>query len=277
MIHHRENLDLRKGQSEFPHAETRISYHGVGRIFTDGKKDFIACSGIDLDIRRGEFVCIIGPSGCGKSTLLNMAAGLLKPSVGQVVYDGKEVGAINHRAGYCTQKDMLLPWRTTQKNVELALELRGVPKAERRAMALAALEKMRLTGKGARYPSQLSGGMLKRAALAQVLVYGPETLLMDEPFGALDAQLRMDLQRDLVRICEDEQKTVLFVTHDLEEAILLGDRVVVFGANPGRIIHVEEIGLERPRDLMTLRADPEFGRIWERLWHLLAPQIGSGT
>mgnify|MGYP001287948987 CR=1 FL=1 len=277
MIHHRERPEALTGPDGSAPAETRISYRGVGRIFTDGKKDFIACSGIDLDIRKGEFVCIIGPSGCGKSTLLNMAAGLLKPTVGTVTYDGRDITSINHNVGYCTQKDMLLPWRTTQKNVELALELRGVARAQRREMALAALEKMRLDGKGSRYPSQLSGGMLKRAALAQVLVYDPETLLMDEPFGALDAQLRMDLQRDLVRICEAEQKTVLFVTHDLEEAILLGDRVVVFGANPGRIIHVENIALERPRDLMTLRADPEFSRIWERLWHLLAPQIGEGS
>lgn len=276
MIHDRHRR-IATVQADGAPEDARVSYRGVGRIFTDGNKDFIACSGVDLDIRRGEFVCIVGPSGSGKSTLLNMAAGLLKPSLGTVRYDGAEITSINHKVGYCTQRDNLLPWRTTQKNVELALELQGVPAAQRRTMATAALEKMQLAGKGARYPSQLSGGMLKRAALAQVLVYGPETLLMDEPFGALDAQLRMELQNDLVRICEDERKTVLFVTHDLEEAILLGDRVVVFGANPGRIIHIEDIQLERPRKLMSLRADPEFTRIWERLWHLLAPQIGASA
>ncbi len=256
-------------------AEPLISYRQVGRIFTDGQKDFIACAGVNLDIMPGEFVCIIGPSGCGKSTLLNIAAGLLPPSVGSVHYGGREVSGINHKVGYCTQKDMLLPWRTTRRNVELALELQGVPAAERRRRGQAALDKMHLSDKGNRYPSQLSGGMMKRAALAQVLVYEPETLLMDEPFGALDAQLRMSLQRDLVRVCEAERKTVIFVTHDLEEAILLGDRVVVFGANPGRIIHVEPVALERPRDLMSLRSDPEFVRIWETLWNLLAPQIGE--
>ena len=258
-------------------SDALISYRGVGQIFTDGDKDFVACSNINLDVHRGEFISVIGPSGCGKSTILNIAAGLLAPSVGEFTYDGKPQRGLNLKVGSCTQKDLLLPWRSTKRNVELALELQGVPKAERSRRAEKILAEMGLEGKGNRYPSQLSGGMLKRAALAQILVYEPETLLMDEPFGALDAQLRMALQRELIAICAKNKKTVIFVTHDLEEAILLGDRVIVFGANPGRIIHEEKINFKGPRDLMALRSDAEFGRIWQRLWQLLGPEIGDDS
>ena len=254
-----------------------LEYRNVQRMFADGARDFVAVQDINLTIKRGEFVCIIGPSGCGKSTLLNMAAGLLHPSEGTVLYQGKEIRALNTQVGYVTQRDTLLPWRTAERNVALALELQGVPAAERKRRVDDVLRQVHLDGKGNRYPSQLSGGMMKRAALAQILVYEPTTLLMDEPFGALDAQLRMSLQRDLLEICEKTEKTVLFVTHDLEEAILLGDRVVVFGTNPGRIIHVEDIHLPRPRDLVSLRSNPEFGATWEKLWGLLAPQIGAHT
>lgn len=255
----------------------QLEYRGVARTFTDGERDFVAVENIDLTVRRGEFICIIGPSGCGKSTLLNMAAGLIQPSAGQVAYGGQPVKDLNTRVGYVTQRDMLLPWRTAARNIELPLELQGVPAPERRRRVDDMLRQMRLEGKGDRYPSQLSGGMMKRCALAQILVYEPETLLMDEPFGSLDAQLRMALQRDLLDYCERAGKTVLFVTHDLEEAILLGDRVVVFGTAPGRIIHVEPIALARPRDLAALRTKPEFTALWEKLWGLLAPQIGAAA
>lgn len=256
-------------------GQVRLQYKDVCRLFTDGERDFVAVDGIDLSVEAGEFICIIGPSGCGKSTLLNMAAGLISPSAGTVHYNGALIRDLNTRVGYVTQRDLLLPWRTTEQNIELPLQLQGVPATERKRLVQQALQQMRLDGKGARYPSQLSGGMMKRAALAQILVYDPETLLMDEPFGSLDAQLRMALQRDLLDICERTSKTVLFVTHDLEEAILLGDRVVVFGTNPGRIIHVETIDLPRPRDLVALRTTPAFAATWEKLWGLLAPQIGA--
>lgn len=250
-----------------------VSYHQVGRTFTTAKRTFTAVQGIDLEIRKGEFICIIGPSGCGKSTLLNMAAGLLTQSTGQVLYDGKPIRGVNNDVGYVTQKDTLLPWRTVEKNVALPLEVQKVPRRERRERVAEVLELVGLGQYGNRYPSQLSGGMLKRAALAQTLVYRPNTLLMDEPFGALDAQLRLNLQKQTLEIWERERKTVLFVTHDLEEAILMADRVVVFGANPGRIIHVEPIGFARPRDFGSLRTEPEFAEVWSRLWALLSPQM----
>jgi NitT/TauT family transport system ATP-binding protein len=251
----------------------QLEYRSVRHQFVDGERDFLAVDGIDLSVRRGEFLCIIGPSGCGKSTLLNLAAGLIHPTEGIVAYRGQPVDGLNTDVGYVTQRDTLLPWRTAARNVSLPLEVQGVPDAERKRRVEKVLDLVGLSRRGNRYPSQLSGGMLKRTALAQILVYEPSTLLMDEPFGALDAQLRMSLQRELLDIWGRNAQTVLFVTHDLEEAILMGDRVVVFGANPGRIIHVEEVSLERPRDLVALRADPRFTSTWEKLWSLLAPQI----
>jgi NitT/TauT family transport system ATP-binding protein len=258
------------------HPETSIEYlfSGVAKEFTtDGDRPFLAVHGINLAIERGTFVSIIGPSGCGKSTLLNMAAGLMRPTRGEVAYRGSAIKGVNTSVGYMTQHNNLLPWRTLEKNVQIALEIQGVRKAERKRRTAEVLKSVGLKGFERRYPSQLSGGMQKRASIARTLIYEPDTLLMDEPFGALDAQLRFALQRQLIELWERDKKTVLFVTHDLEEAILLGDRVVVFGAHPGTIIHVEDISLPRPRDLVALRADPEFTDLWERLWRLLEPQL----
>jgi NitT/TauT family transport system ATP-binding protein len=204
-----------------------------------------------------------------------MAAGLLRPSRGSVEYDGRPVSKINTQVGYVTQKDSLLPWRTVERNVALPLELHRTRRKERTERVKAAIDMVGLKGFESRYPSQLSGGMRKRVGLAQTLIYEPSTLLMDEPFGALDAQLRMVMQQDLLRIWEQQRTTILFVTHDLEEAILMGDRVVVFGARPGRIIHIEDIDLPRPRDLVELRADDTFNETWERLWALLESQMGA--
>jgi NitT/TauT family transport system ATP-binding protein len=258
-------------------APPQLNYEGVSRRFGTGKSAFTAVRDINLTVAAGDFVSIIGPSGCGKSTLLNMAAGLLAPSTGTVRYNGRELKRTNTEVGYVTQKDSLLPWRTAERNVSLPLELHGVRRRERKRRVGEMLEMVGLTNFAHRYPSQLSGGMRKRVGLAQTLIYGPTTLLMDEPFGALDAQLRMQLQEDLLRIAEQEHKTVLFVTHDLEEAILMGDKVVVFSATPGRIIHVEDITLPRPRNLVALRGDATFTATWDRLWSLLSPQLGGGA
>lgn len=254
-------------------APLQLNYSDVGRTFTGPSGSFVAVTDINLEIERGEFVCVIGPSGCGKSTLLNMAAGLLTPTVGEVAYRGEVVRAVNTDVGYVTQKDSLLPWRTVEGNVELPLELHKVRRSERRKKVAEMLDRVGLSQFAGHYPSQLSGGMRKRAMLAQTWIYEPHTLLMDEPFGALDAQLRTNLQADLLSMWEREGQTVVFVTHDLEEAILLADRVVVFGPAPGQIIHVEDIDFERPRDLMELRTTPEFIDIWKRLWGLLEQQI----
>ena len=271
------SVDLRErdGLGSVPQDGFQVEYSSVARSFSGPTGSFVAVTDIDLKVRVGEFVCIVGPSGCGKSTLLNMAAGLLTASEGEVSYSGKLVRGINTDVGYVTQKDSLLPWRTVERNVALPLELHKIGKAERKRRVSEMLRRVGLEKFANHYPSQLSGGMRQRAMLAQTWVYEPFTLLMDEPFGALDALLRTQLQEDLLGMWERDRKTVLFVTHDLEEAILMADRVVVFGAAPGRILHVEEVGFDRPRDLMELRSTPEFVDTWKRLWHLLETQIDA--
>ena len=247
-----------------------FSFRGVTRRFRPADRDeFVALQSVDLDIESGSFVCFIGPSGCGKTTLLNMAAGLLPPSAGTVAFRGQPLTSVNTGVGFITQHDNLLPWRTLEKNVGIALEIEKVPRAERKRRVAEAIDLVGLSGFAKRYPSQLSGGMQKRASLARGLVYEPSTLLMDEPFGALDAQLRFTMQNELLRIWERDRKTIIFVTHDLDEAILLADKIVVFGTRPGRVIHVEDVPLERPRDLAELRGNPVYGEMWERLWKLL--------
>jgi NitT/TauT family transport system ATP-binding protein len=254
-------------------TSVQLEYTDVDREFVSATGTFVALHEINLTVKRGDFLCIVGPSGCGKSTLLNLAAGLLRATHGSVVYDGAEVRGINNDVGYVTQADTLLPWRTVERNVGLPLEVQSVPRKERRERVRQVLARVGLTGFEDRYPSQLSGGMLKRAGLAQTLVYEPQTLLMDEPFGALDAQLRMTLQQELLTLWERDRMTVLFVTHDIEEAILLGNRMVVFGANPGRIIHVEDVTVTREGDFAARRADPAFTDTWERIWALLKPEL----
>lgn len=250
--------------------------------FTDVSKSFEtkdgllhAVSGVNLTVERGEIVTIVGPSGCGKSTLLNMVAGLFPPTEGSVLYNGAPVTDLNMRVGYMTQSDHLLPWRTVLGNVMAPLEIRGVAKSEASARVTQLLELVGLTGFEKSYPDQISGGMRKRTALARLLAYDPETLLMDEPFGALDALLRLRLQVELRALYKKLGKAVLFVTHDLEEAIALGDRCVVFSARPGRILDVIKIPLPPDRDLMQLRYDPSFASTSARLWELLTPELES--
>ncbi|KPM54564.1 ABC transporter ATP-binding protein [Frankia sp. R43] len=246
-----------------------FSFRNVSRRFRSGDGEFVALDSVDLEIESGSFVCFIGPSGCGKTTLLNMSAGLLPPSEGTVLFRGQPLTKVNTGVGFITQHDNLLPWRTLEKNVGIALEIERVPRRERRRRVAEVIELVGLKGFAQRYPSQLSGGMQKRASLARGLVYNPSTLLMDEPFGALDAQLRFTMQKELLRIWERDRKTIIFVTHDLDEAILLADRVVVFGTRPGRVVHVEDVPLERPRDLAELRLSSEYAELWDRLWKLL--------
>jgi NitT/TauT family transport system ATP-binding protein len=253
-----------------------LHFDGVDRHFSSPTGEvFTAVQGIDLRIEPGQFVTIIGPSGCGKSTLLNLGAGLLGPTNGTVYYQGKPIKAVNTDVGYMMQQDHLLPWRTVERNVMLPLEIQKLPRREARQRAAAMIERVGLSGFASYYPSQLSGGMRKRVALARTLVYSPSTLMMDEPFAALDAQLRLVMQRQLLSLWQAERKTVLFVTHDLEEAILLGDLVIVFGTNPGRIIHTERVPLDRPRELVEVKRDPHFVDMWERLWRLIEEQISG--
>jgi len=224
-------------------------------------------------VRQGEFLAVVGPSGCGKSTLLNMAAGLLAPTFGQVFYRGAPVHSPNTDVGYLTQRDTLLPWRTVEDNVAIALELRGESRADRHGTAHAWLDRVGLTGFEKSYPAQLSGGMRRRACLARTLAYEPETILMDEPFGALDAQLRLVMHDELLKLWTGTRKTVVFVTHDLAEALTLADRVAVFSPRPGRIRAIETVDLPRPRDVFRIRFDPHFGELHDRLWSYLEASV----
>jgi sulfonate transport system ATP-binding protein len=250
--------------------EIVIDVQGVSVEFPVSQGEtFVALQGVDVKIRAGTFVCFVGPSGCGKTTLLNAIAGLVPVSEGRVLYRGEEVRGVNSRTGYLTQRDLLLPWRTLENNVGLALEIQHVSHAERSRRVAEMIERVELSGFEKSYPSQLSGGMRKRATLARTLIYGPETLLMDEPFAAVDAILRVSLHEMLLQLWEREKMTVVFVTHDLEEAILLADQIVIFGSKPGRILHVEDVPFPRPRDLVISRSEPEFGRVWLKLWSYL--------
>lgn len=237
---------------------------------------FTAIDGIDIGIKEGEFVSVVGPSGCGKSTLLNLAAGLLKPTKGGVSYRGNAITTVNRNVGYITQQDNLLPWQTTQKNVELALRIRNVPPKDRRDIARKWIELVGLKGFEDNYPRELSGGMRKRAAIARTLCYDPDTILLDEPFGALDAQLRVVMQDELMRIWQESgKKTVLFITHDLSEAVALSDRVIVLSARPGRIVAEYNIPLPRPRSIRELRFSETFNKLHEQLWKSIETNLGA--
>jgi len=222
-----------------------------------------------LTVGRGEFLAIVGPSGCGKSTLLNMVAGTLRPSEGSVRYKGREVEQINHDVGYITQKNYCLPWRTVEANVRLALEFRRMPEDEIRQRVAEAIRKVGLNGFEKAYPKQLSGGMLQRVMIARTLAYGPDIYLMDEPFGSLDAQLRTRMHGELLKLWQDTGATFVFVTHDLQEAITLADRVVVMSKRPGRCKLVLDIALPRPRDVIDIQSNPAFGAYVKELWTAL--------
>ena len=222
-----------------------------------------------LSVRKGEFIAIVGPSGCGKSTLLNMVAGTLKPTEGEVIYKGKRVEGINHDVGYITQKNFCLPWRTVEANVRLPLEFRKVPRTQADARVKEVLAKVGLTGFEQAYPKQLSGGMLQRVMIARTLAYAPDIYLMDEPFGSLDAQLRMRMHAELMRLWTDTGATFVFVTHDLQEAITLADRVVVMSRRPGIPKIVVDIKLPRPRDVVDVQGDPVYGAYLKQLWSSL--------
>src|SRR5271157_6667184 len=262
-----------------PSLAEKIRLAGVGKRFITRDREVQALQPTDLAVQPHEFVALVGPSGCGKSTILNMIAGLLPPSEGIVSYDGAPVTGLNRNVGYMTQKDTLLPWRSAADNIRIALELkcRAVPRREATQRVAQMIELVGLSGFERHYPAELSGGMRKRVALARTLIYEPETLLMDEPFGALDAQLKLLLLDQLQALTRQRRMTVLFVTHDLGEAITLADRVVVFSARPGRIRAVREIDLQRPRDVFTVRFGADFARLHEALWNELKDEVVKGT
>jgi NitT/TauT family transport system ATP-binding protein len=246
-----------------------IELQRVSKRFRKGDAVIEAVGRIDLGIRQREIVAIIGPSGCGKSTLLNMIAGLYPPSAGRVLYHGRPLTDVNTAVAYMTQKDNLLPWRTVRDNVAFPLEIAGVPRAQREATADRVLEHVGLQGFETRYSSELSGGMRKRACLARMLVQGAESLLLDEPFAALDAQLKLVMHDLLLRLADESAQTVVLVTHDLMEAVTLADRVVVCTRRPAMVALEQTIPLPRPRDVMNVRFSNQFKELYDVIWERL--------
>jgi NitT/TauT family transport system ATP-binding protein len=230
-----------------------------------------------LVIDRGEFVSVVGPTGCGKSTLLNIAAGLLSPSGGRVSTFGEPLAGLNRKAGYLFQADALMPWMSALDNVAIGLVYRGTKRAEARERAQGWLARVGLAAHGHRYPHQLSGGMKKRVALAQTLIMDPQILLMDEPFSALDIQTRQLMENELLDLWSADRKSVVFITHDLEEAISLSDRVVVLSAGPGtHPIGEYAIDLPRPRDVAEIRLTPRFVELHREIWERMKDEVMKG-
>jgi len=243
----------------------------------DRSRRYTAIKDTTLVIEPGEFVSVVGPTGCGKSTLLNVAAGLLEPSAGSVTVNGVPLSGINHHAGYLFQADALMPWRDALDNVLAGLEFRGLPRPQALARGNEWLKRVGLSGFGDRYPHQLSGGMRKRVALAQTLILEPRILLMDEPFSALDVQTRQLMENELLELWSADRKSVVFITHDLEEAIALSDRVIVLSAGPEtHPIGEFAIDLPRPRDVSEIRLIPHFIELHGEIWHRMKSEVLKG-
>jgi NitT/TauT family transport system ATP-binding protein len=260
--------------------EPALAFDGVACTFAareSAGRRYTAVRDLTLSVGAGEFVSVVGPTGCGKSTLLNMAAGLLAPSAGAVRVFGAPLAGLNARAGYMFQAESLMPWRTAQANVMAGLSFRGVSEAKARARADDWLARVGLADFGDRYPHQLSGGMRKRVSLAQVLVLDPDILLMDEPFSALDVQTRQLMGNELLALWQEKKTAVLFITHDLDEAIALSDRVVVLSAGPAaHPIGDFRIDLPRPRDVAEVRVDARFVELHKAIWDVLREEVLTG-
>jgi NitT/TauT family transport system ATP-binding protein len=257
-------------------AAVELSGVTVAFRLADGGS-YTAVGGASLTVADGEFVAIVGPTGCGKSTLLNVAAGLLAPAAGAARKFGAPMSGLNRDAGYLFQADALFPWKTALDNVAIGLETAGIARVSARARASAWLERVGLAAFGGRYPHMLSGGQRKRVGLAQVLIRDPKILLMDEPFGPLDAQTRQIMGNLLLDLWSADRKAVLFVTHDLDEAIALSDRVVIMSAGPAaRIIGDWKVPLGRPRDIAEVKAEPAFQALHRDIWHVLKDEVLRG-
>ena len=257
-----------------------MAFNGISCVFASNERAgerYIAVGDTTLHVAPGEFVSVVGPTGCGKSTLLNVAAGLLEPSSGSVEVFGEPLKGINARAGYMFQAEALMPWRNAIGNVAAGLEFRGVSEAEAAKAAGEWLKRVGLGGFENRYPHQMSGGMRKRTALAQTLILDPDIILMDEPFSALDIQTRQLMENEVLALWQAKRKAVLFITHDLDEAIAMSDRVVVLSAGPAtRPIGEFVIDLERPRDVAEIRVHPRFIELHEQIWSVLREEVLEG-
>lgn len=257
-----------------------LSFDNISCTFVSGEdrtQRYTAVDGVSLRIAPGEFVSVVGPTGCGKSTLLNVGAGLLPPSSGEVRVFGEKLAGINRRAGYMFQAEALMPWRSALQNVMAGLQYRGVADAQARREAEEWVARVGLQGFGDRYPHQLSGGMRKRVALAQTLIMDPDIILMDEPFSALDVQTRQLMENEVLDLWSAKRKAVLFITHDLDEAIAMSDRVVVLSAGPAtHPIGEFVIDLPRPRDVAEVRTHPRFTALHAQIWSVLRDEVLKG-
>lgn len=256
--------------------ESLLTIREVGKRFLSRGSIVRAVESFSLDIQEGEFITIVGPSGCGKSTLLNVLVGLYPASEGEIRYKGTPIRGLNPEIGYVTQQDNLLPWRTLRKNILLPLEFRADIKgngAEARVQHL--IDKVGLSGFENHYPHELSGGMRQRANIIRTLIYNPQVILMDEPFGPLDAQTRLTLQNQLLELWREERKTIIFITHDLTEAITLADRVVVMTGRPGSIKSVTRVDIPRPRDVYHIHRSEAYREIYDKLWEELREEVAK--
>lgn len=254
-------------------AGRNIIFSEVVQTYPSPAGTTVALERFELDIKAGEFVSLVGPSGCGKTTAMNIAAGLQKPSSGVVTLDGEAPQLGKYDVGYLLARDALLPWRTAVQNVMLPLEIRGVGKAEARDRARSQLDLVGLGKAYDKYPAQLSHGMRQRVAVGRTLVFEPKVVLFDEPFSALDAQTKLNLQDLLIELWEHHRSTVMFITHDLSEAVVLSDRVVVMSAHPGRIIQEFDIGLPRPRKVLELQGDDRYHEYYQDIWSIIKTEM----
>ena len=272
MVQMRRRLSLVETSTQ---VQPAVSLTGVSIAYglkSGGRYEAVAP--VDLTVEDGEFTAIVGPTGCGKSTLLNAAAGLIRPASGVVSIFGQKLEGLNEQAGYLFQADALMPWKTVLENASIGLEVGGMPKGEARAKAAALLSRVGLKAFLDRYPHQLSGGQRKRVALAQMLVRDPKILLMDEPFGPLDAQTRLIMGELLIDLWQADRKAAMFVTHDLDEAIALADRVVIMSAGPSATILGDfKVDIPRPRDVAEVRADRRFHDLHSAIWSVLRDEV----
>jgi NitT/TauT family transport system ATP-binding protein len=274
---------MRKGPARGPteeailSAKSKLEFVSVSKTFAvrSGRpgERFSALENISLRVEPGEFMVLVGPSGCGKSTLIDLLGGLSQPSSGQILLDGEPITGPGLNRGIVFQQYALFPWRTALENVEFGLEAKRVPKAERRDIARNHLDMVGLSGFEGRFPHELSGGMKQRVAIARSLAYDPEVLLMDEPFAALDAQTRETLQVELVKIWEKSRTTILFITHGIDEAVCLGQRIAVMTSRPGRIKRIVDVPTDFRRGTEDVRSLPEFGQLRHEIWSLLRDEV----
>lgn len=264
--------------SDQSHGGSVIRVENVSKTFQTSDDDRVeALEDISLEVPHGEFVTVVGPSGCGKSTLIKLIAGLVQQTTGRIYYQGAEVRGLNAKVGYVPQESKLFPWLTVEENVAFGLDSRSYSKQERAERVRQYIQLAGLAGFEDRYPSQLSGGMSKRASIVRALAYDPPVILMDEPFGPLDAQTRMILQDELLKIWEQKRQTIVFVTHDLVEAVALADRVIVMTHRPGKIKDVITVHMSRPRNIFEIHRQEGFDEAHARLWNIFRHELNLRT